>query len=336
MPALSMDALRKQASAKRLERLYLIVGEDVRRIEEAVGLIEATIDPNDQPFAVDRAYVGEPGGTPLQIVDSARVLPMLGDRRIVIVLRAEKFLKPKRAVKPADGADGESAGEEGEAAAANLGPLEDYLKAPVPSATIVFVASEIDRSRRITKLLFEKSQVLMLAGLDGANLAEKSEARRAAERQVKDDFERLGRAIDPRALRVLVDRAGGDISKLRDDTERLALYTEGQATISLADVDEVSAIATEVDDEWAVVDAIAAGDMKRALVETGKRLDRGDSVHALVGQIRWWVSAKLSQNAPARVKPAIEAVLRTDLALKSSGGDERVLVERLVVELAGR
>jgi DNA polymerase III delta subunit len=201
---------------------------------------------------------------------------------------------------------------------------------------VVAVASEIERSRRITKLLVEKSHVLMLAGLDGANLAEKSDARRAAERQVKEDFERLGRTIDARALKMLVDRAGGDISKLRDDAERLALYTEGQTTISVADVTEVSAIATDVDDEWAVVNAIEAGDARRALVETGRRLDRGDSVHAFVGQIRWWVSAKLSQSAPARVKPALDAVLRTDLALKGSGGDERVLVERLVVELAGR
>ena len=36
------------------------------------------------------------------------------------------------------------------------------------------------------------------------------------------------------------------------------------------------------------------------------------------------------------VKPALEALLRTDLALKSSGGDERVLLERLVVELTGK
>jgi hypothetical protein len=36
------------------------------------------------------------------------------------------------------------------------------------------------------------------------------------------------------------------------------------------------------------------------------------------------------------VTPAIDALLRTDLALKSSGGDSRVLVERLVVELTGR
>jgi DNA polymerase III delta subunit len=30
---------------------------------------------------------------------------------------------------------------------------------------------------------------------------------------------------------------------------------------------------------------------------------------------------------------ALEALLRTDLALKTSGGDPRVLLERLVVEL---
>jgi hypothetical protein len=36
------------------------------------------------------------------------------------------------------------------------------------------------------------------------------------------------------------------------------------------------------------------------------------------------------------VKPALDALLRTDLALKSSGGEERALVERLVVDLTGR
>jgi len=35
----------------------------------------------------------------------------------------------------------------------------------------------------------------------------------------------------------------------------------------------------------------------------------------------------------ARLRTAIDAVFRTDLALKSSGGEARVLLERLVVEL---
>jgi DNA polymerase III delta subunit len=34
-----------------------------------------------------------------------------------------------------------------------------------------------------------------------------------------------------------------------------------------------------------------------------------------------------------RIKSAVEAVFRTDIALKSSGGDPRILIERLVVEM---
>jgi DNA polymerase III delta subunit len=343
LPALSLDGLRKQVAAGRLDRLYLIVGDDVRLIEEAVAAIEGTVDPADQPFAVERLYAGEEHGSPGAVVNAAHMLPMLGDRRIVIVLRAEKFLKPKRAAKmeesspaPADAEDGGDRSPGSSDPGTDLAILEDYVKKPVSSATVVFVAADIDRGRKLSKALVAGAQVVSFTGLEGDNAAERGEARQAAARQVREDFQRLGRTIDPKALRTLVERAGGDISKLRDDAERLALYTEGQTAISLADVDEVAAVATEVEDEWAVVNAIADGDAGRALRELTLRLDRGDNVHALVGQLRWWVSARLSESAPDRVKPAIDAVLRTDLALKGSGGDERVLVERLVVELTGR
>jgi hypothetical protein len=52
----------------------------------------------------------------------------------------------------------------------------------------------------------------------------------------------------------------------------------------------------------------------------------------ILGQVRWYVVTKLP---PMRVPAAVDALLRTDLALKSSG-DARVLLERLVVELCGR
>jgi len=39
---------------------------------------------------------------------------------------------------------------------------------------------------------------------------------------------------------------------------------------------------------------------------------------------------------PNRVAGAVDALFRTDLDLKTSGGDPRVLLERLVVELCRR
>ncbi len=132
MPAIALATLEKHIAAKRLEPLYLFVGDDVRLIQRLVDAVEATVDPADQPFAVERLYAGDAGGSAMDIADSARVFPMLGDRRIVIVLRAERFLKPKRAGKaPADTEDTEEA-KDAEGAAMDLAPLEAYVGKPEP------------------------------------------------------------------------------------------------------------------------------------------------------------------------------------------------------------
>jgi DNA polymerase-3 subunit delta len=329
VPSLDQNALRKLIGSGRLGPLHVLVGEDVRLVEQAVNAIEATIDEADRPFAVDRVYAGESGGAPIDIAAAARVLPMLGDRRIVIVLRAERLLKPKRAVKAPELAEIEEAEED---AAIEFGPLEDYLAKPAPFTTLLFVAAGIDRARRFTKRLVEKAHVTEFSGLAAASPMGR-ESRAPAMSLAEETIARAGRSIDGAALQLLVDRSGSDITKMRGDLDRLLLYTEGQDRITRADVDEIAVAGLTVEDEWAVVNAISNGDAARALRETAIRLERGDSPHMMVGQLRWWVSSKLSQFRPDRVRPALEALLRTDLALKSSGGDERVLMERLIVDL---
>ncbi len=335
MPALAVAELKKRIGRRALSPLHLFVGEDVRLVERMVAGVEGTVDPADQPFAVERLYAGEPGGSPLDIAAAARVFPMLGDRRIVIVLRAERILKPKRAARATEGAAADSDTADDAETPADMGPLEDYIAAPVESTTLVFVATEIDRTRRLTKQLVQAAAVTEFAGLEGDRAGGRGGTTGAATAWVTAEFDRIGRRIEPDAVQLLVERAGGEITKLRGDVERLLLYTEGHPVIARDDVSEVAAIATEVDD-WAVVNALGEGDAPRALRAAALRLDRGDSPHALVGQLRWWVSERLAGTDPDRVAPALEALLRADLALKSSAGEDRVLVERLVIQLAGR
>ena len=334
MPALDTQGFRRQIQSGQVARVYLLHGDDVRLIEQLVDALEATVDVADRPFAVERVYAGEGGGSPVDIVASASVLPMLGDRRIVTVLRSERFLKPAR---KATGGDDAGDGPEPDDApgAVDTSAIEAYVDRPSPSSVLVFVASGIDRTRRLTKRLLEKAHTVECAGVP--DLAQKGgdEVRRQIVAKIQQDVQIAGRSIDAVTAQLLLDRAGGDISKLRDDVERLLLYTDGQKKITRADVDEVVSAHAEIN-EWAVVNAVGDGDTAAALREVALRFDRGDSPHALVGQLRWWVSQRLVQSAPARVKPALDALLRTDLALKSSGGEERVLVERLIVELAGR
>jgi DNA polymerase III delta subunit len=333
VPALTLRSLEDRIKSRKLDAIHVFVGEDVKLVDRMVDAIEATVDEADRPFAVERVYAAEPGGMPIDIAAAIRIFPMLGDRRIVIVLRAERFLKPKRASKASETDESEDA-ESGEAV--DLGPLEAYVDAPIASATLVFVASGIDGSRRFTKRLVAKASVTEFAGLAADGPAGRGAARAAVMEQIARDLALQNRTIDPRILHTLVDRAGGDVSRLRDDVERLLLYTEGQSRISREDVEEIATAHLTVDDEWAVVNAIAAGDAPAALRAAAARLDRGDSPHQLIGQLRWWVSARLSEGDAGRVRPAVDALLRTDLALKSSGGDERVLVERLIVELTGK
>jgi DNA polymerase III delta subunit len=339
VPALDPAALRKHLAAGTLERLYVFLGEDVKLIDRMVDAVEATIDPADRPFAVDRVYATEAGGTPVEIAAACRSLPMLGDRRIVIVMRAERLLKPKRAGKAAEEDADDDAGDESESASTDFTPLEDYVGTPSTFATLVFVATEIDRTRRFTKKLVEKAQVVAFDGIradpkSGYNSA--SDAQALAKKFVQDEMMREGRTIDASALKVLVDRSGGDISKLRGDLERLLLFVGARTAITGADADEVATDAQTVQDDWAVTNAIGDGDAARALREVALRFERGDSPHGIVGQLRWWVSNRLAESAGDRVKPALDALLRTDLALKSSGGEDHVLVERLVVELTGK
>lgn len=329
MPSLSLAALTQQIADRALERVYLFVGEDLKLMDRMVDGLESVVDPADRPFAVDRFHAGDEAAAPQAIADAARSVPMLGDRRLVFVLRAERLLKPKRAAKSLD----EDAGEDEAEQAIDAGALEAYLKAPASSTTLVFVATDIDRTRRLTKRVLEAARVVEFAGLGDPRAAG---LRGQAADYVKDELTRSGRTIAPDAARLLVERSGNDITKIRADVERLLLFAGDRQALTIDDVREVVSVQTGVDDDWGIANALAAGNAARALVETGYRFDRGDSAHQIVGQLRWWVSNRLAEGDASRVKAALEALLRTDLALKSSGGDDRVLVERLVVELAGR
>lgn len=335
MPTLAVPVLQKHLAAGRPGRVHLFVGEDTRLIDQVLDQLESTVDPADRPFAVERVYAGEAGGAPVDIAAAARILPMLGDRRIVIVLRAERLLKPKRASRSA--ADTSEAADDGEEAGlADVAALEDYLASPVETTTLVFVAAQTDRTRRFTKRLYEKAQVTEFGGLAGGGSSARGDVGVTAAAWIREELDRAGYRIEPAAVQVLVERAGSDISKLRGDVERLLLYVGDRDRITRDDALATVAGEVAVQDDWAVINAVSAGDAAAALRETARRFDRGDSPHQLLGQLRWWVANRLGAAAPRRVTAAVEALLRTDLALKSSGGDERILVERLVVELAGR
>ena len=283
--------------------LYMLVGDDELEKADVAADFADMVDEGLRAFNVDRLYGGEIKVDDL--VDATATLPMMVPRRVVLILEAEKLLIPKRESKAAD--------EE-------QARLEAFLKAPPPHATTVFVCGAVDRRRKSVKLLIEEAQVV-----DCGTIGDEADA----ERWVKARAAKSGVALDGAAVKALVQLTGLDIVRLRAGIERLALYAMGQDRITAEDVRQAVPAGPEAQADFGIANAIGRNDVADALHELQLALDAGAQPFFVLGQLRL-----AAERLPGhRVRSGIDALFRADLALKSSGGEPRVLLERLVVEL---
>jgi DNA polymerase-3 subunit delta len=244
---------------------------------------------------------------------------MMSPRRVVIVLQAEVLLAPKR---------------ESDAATRALEQLEAFLKSPEPQTTLVLVASAIDRRKSIFKLLQKQATIVECGSPE--DLA-------AAERWVRERVLKAGVEIEPAGARVMAALAGfpdrpqkdgrtGDVKRLRGEVDRLLIYALGQKKITADDARAIAGPAA-IQDHWAMTNAIESGQAGAALRQLSLIIDSGTPPEMILGQLGWVVRAKFPEIAAAQTRGAVESLFRTDVDLKRSAGDPRVLLERLVVEL---
>lgn len=281
----------------------MLMGDDELEKADVAGEFADMVDEGLRAFNVDRLY-----GADIKvddIVDVSATLPMMAPRRIVLIHEAEKLLIPKR---------------ESEAADAELQRLKGFLKDPPPHATTVFVCGPVDKRRKGVQLMMKEAQVV-----DCGTIIDEDDA----ERWVKARASKSGVALDAAAVRALVQRAGLDLVRLRAGIERLALYAMGQERITVEDVRQAVPAGPEAQADWGISNAIGRNDVADALHELHLALDAGAMPVFVLGQLRL-----AAERLPGhRVRSGIDALFRADLALKSSGGEPRVLLERLVVEL---
>ena len=303
MSAITPGEALKQIAAGDLAPVYLLLGDDDLEKAELADAFEQAVDEGLRAFNVERLDGAE--ATLRQVVEAAATLPMMAPRRIVIVRRAERCLTPKR---------------ESRAAAGDLAAFEEYLAGPYPHACLVLVASGLDRRRRTTARLLDAA-----TRVTGDELASVADAERWVRRRVSS----AGKAIDAAAVRLVAGRAGPDLPRLRGEVDRLLLFIGDAQKVSLDDARMVAGPAAAHDD-WAVARAIERGQTAIALRELALVVESGAAPYMVLGQLAWVARTKLPDH---RIAAAVESLHRTDLDLKSSAGDHRVLLERLVAEL---
>jgi len=323
--SLSPAAVLKQIAAGTPDPLYLLQGEDEVEKSALASAFADLVEEGLRAFNVERIHAGDfTTGDRLadgvgSIVAAVRTLPMMAPRRVVIVPQAETLLVPKR---------------ESEAAARALEQLEALVQQPEAQTTLVFVASSVDKRSRIYKLFLKHATIVECGAPEDAA---------GAERWVRALVAAAGVEIDPAGARAMAVLAGfpdrpnrdgktGDVKRLRGEVERLLLYALGRKRITVDDVREVAGPAA-LQDDWALANAIEAGRAGDALRQLALTLEAGAAPEKILGQLGWVVRSKFPAVAAPDVRPAVDALFRTDLDLKRSAGDPRMLLERLVVEL---
>lgn len=331
--------IRKQIKSGKTGPLYLLEGDDLQSRHDLALEFANIVDDGLQAFNVQSFYANEAGnaGARDQLIGSllanARTLPMMSPRRVIMVHEADRLLAPKRA---RDDEDGEpeaptsaktTVGKPSKVkrvAATPAEELEAYIEKPEPMTTLVFVSGPLDGNRRVVKLLRKHADCVDCGTLHDAREA----AMWITKRLEKDEM-----TIEPKAISLLLSSTGLTLGRIRPEIDKLILYAAGESAITVAHVREVVIPREESEGTFALMEAVQNANASRALREVSVMIDSGVQPPVILGQLR---AATIRMRPDSRVKNGLEAVFRTDLAIKSSSGTPQYLLECLVVELCAR
>ena len=321
--------IRKQIKSGKIGPLYLLEGDDRQSRHDLALEFANLVDEGLQAFNVQIFYANEATNAAGRdqligaLLSTARTLPMMASTRVVIVHEADRLLAPKRAK------DDEDQGEldlpkKAKRGATPAEELEAYVENPEPMTTLVFVAGPLDANRRIVKLLRKHADVVDCGSL---------ESPRDAAFWIQKRLEKDELTIEPKALNLLLQTTGLSLGRIRAEIEKLVLYAAGEAVITTAHIKDLVIPEHESEGVFALIDAVRNSNAPRALLEISALIDAGVQPPLILGQLR---AAAIQLRNDVRVRTGLEAVMRTDVAIKSSAGTPQHLLECLAVELCAR
>ena len=256
MKILSVADLRGQLRKKEIAPVYTLFGaETFLRDLAAKTIADFTLGEtslrefNDTVFNLDETEVQ-------YALASAEQLPMMATRRVVQITN----------VKIGANSNRDNLKEQNEQL------LADYLANPSESSVVIFIGDEIDKRRKISKLLLENSVAVEFKLMEGFELV----------KWVKDKFNEFGTAADEKALNYLVGLVGANLRKLNVEIEKLATAALPDKLITYELVKELIPNSKELTN-FVLTDNLLDNNTSKALEDLKKVLDDGAEPLMLLG-----------------------------------------------------
>ncbi len=346
MKILTREDLRNQLKRREFAPVYLLFGAETYLRDLAAKAIADMVLADSSIREFNETEVALSSNSPVHhALASAEQMPMISLKRVI---------KITNVVVSANGTKDTLKEDDEERLAA-------YLNRPSETSVVIFVADELDKRRKISKLLLEKSTSVEFSALKDDELII------WARTKLKD----LNAEIDDRALRHLVGLTGDNVRRLTNEIEKLAIAALPDHLITFDLVESLVPNSREISN-FDLTDSLLAKNKTRSLQILKKILDDGAEPLMILGLIasnfrRLFMSKELMRNGVERREVArimklpyskqedflavarrietekltqiMRRIAKADLAIKTSIGGSgktgsRLQIEMLVCELA--
>lgn len=228
---ITFEGLKRTLSAGNYRPVNILHGEEGYFIDELVKQFERIIHPDDRDLALTNVYAPQIEN-PRAVVDLCRQLPMMTDRQVVILREAQN-------VK-----------------ADFLDKLAVYVKEPTLSTIFVIVS----RGEKI-----KGKEMLKACQKDTALIFESPKVWESQLPKYIADYARnCGLSIEPKAIGMLADFVGSNLSRLYNEIDKLAQILGNGAMITPEAIERNIGISKDYNN-FELVDAIAVRDYTKMM-----------------------------------------------------------------------
>jgi len=256
-------------------------------VTRAVELVRAAVEPELGPPAFNLTQIRATDSDAAEAFRTARTLPMMGSRRLVVV----------RGLEEANDAFYEAA--------------LAYLKAPVPEAVVVLTGTRFPKVVKGGRAW--ASPIKKVAAKAGMFLSITTKDIRPPG-FVIDHAQRVGKSMGRPAAELLVAAIGEDLARLQHEVDKLALYVGDRPEITSDDIEQASALLADAV-IWDLTSALATGDRDTALTCLHRLQEGGDDPRRLLGMIAW--QARDLLKVAARIQAGVpERQIRKDVRMR--------------------
>jgi DNA polymerase III subunit delta len=227
--AMSVEKILGDWKKEKFKPVYWLEGEEEFYIDQLVTYAERRILTESESGFNLTVFYGKDADWPA-VINACRRHPMFAERQVVVLKEAQQMR--------------------------DIEKLEPYIEKPSPTTVFVVAYKEkkVDGRSKLAKLLKEKAEVFTTKKLYDNQLPEWTSGL----------VHSKGYEISQKALLLLVDHIGNDLSRINNEIDKLLVNLSGRRLISEDDIERYVGVSKEYN-VFELQDAFARKDRVKAI-----------------------------------------------------------------------